>query len=146
MKRLITFLNTQRGEDMSYNSYAEILLHAEKSDLKPFDWFTLRGPMSLNGYAVLPPELPVDYMDDMYDKIDQSPIGGLTFGGYAFLYDDQLSIARLNDSAECDPLKKLSVPVIGFDNNHIWTNELTAEEGAKYLSNLLKQLMNKKER
>lgn len=137
---------------MSYSSYAEILSHSEKSDLKPFDYFTLFGTMSLNGYVVLPPELPVDYMDDIYREIDDSPIGGLTFGGYAFLQDGELAIAMLDQtpwehSADDDfgPLKKLSVPIIGFDDNHIRANELSASEGAKYLSNALRKLTTKKE-
>ena len=128
-------------------NYREILKVATKPDLKPFDTFTKWGPFSLNGYVVIPDNFPVDYCDDFYKQIDDSHIGGLTYGAYFTLINNELKPMQLdqhpyfnekNCTAEelqqIEQLKNVSIRVIGFDDNHIKSNELGAEEGAKYLA------------
>lgn len=132
--------------------YVELVSRVTKPNLKPFDYFTHFGA-TLNGYVVIQDEVPLDYYDDFYQSIDTTPIGGLTFGGYFTEIDGDLQVFYLdawptynsnNFSKEeleaIKIIKNLSVRAIGFDTNHIWTNELGAEEGAKYLSDELKKI------
>lgn len=133
-------------------NYEETAALAVKPTLKPFDAFTHWGA-SLNGYVVVPDNFPLDYYDKIYDEIDQSPFGGLTFGGYFTEVNSELVLLYLDAWPTYDPknfkqsdlkaiedLKKVSVRAIGFDNHHIHENEMSAEEGAEYLSKQLKKL------
>ena len=133
-------------------TYEEILKVATKPDLHPFDTFTKQGPFSLNGYVVIPDDLPVDYTDEFYERIDDSPIGGLTYGAYFTLINNELKPMQLDQHPyfneknhnqkelnQIEQLKNISIRVIGFDNAHFVPNELSADEGTKYLAN---QLMN----
>ncbi|MDI6666447.1 hypothetical protein QMA56_01855 [Leuconostoc falkenbergense] len=134
-------------------NYEEIAAVAVKPALKPFEAFTKNGPASLNGYVAIPDNLPLDYFDKVYDEIDQAPIGGLTFGGYFTEINKELSAVYLDQSpffnksehsdeelALIEKIKSVSVRALGFDNNHIWENEMAAAEGAEYLSKQLKKL------
>lgn len=134
-------------------TYEEILKIAIKPDLQPFDKFTKRGPFSLNGYVVIPDDLPVDYTDEFYNRIDDAPVGGLTFGAYFTLINNELEPMYLdqypyfnenNYTAEelqqIKQLKNVSIRAIGFDNSHFVPNELSADEGTKYLANQLMKI------
>ncbi len=134
-------------------NYREILKVATKPYLKPFDTFTKWGPFSLNGYVVIPDDLPVDYTDEFYEQIDDGPVGGLTFGGYLTSVDGELVIILLDERAyfhdeqhtveelhQIEQLKDRSCRVIGFDDAHFVPNELSADDGIKYLSNQLKMI------
>lgn len=134
-------------------NYEEIAAVAVKPDLKPFEAFTKIGPASLNGYVVISDNLPLDYFDNVYDEIDQAPFGGLTFGGYFTEINKELSAVYLDQSpffkdsehsdeelALIEKIKGVSVRALGFDDNHIWKNEMEAAEGAEYLSKQLKKL------
>lgn len=134
-------------------NYEEIAALAVKPVLKPFEAFTKIGPASLNGYVVIPDNLPLDYYDKVYEEIDQAPFGGLTFGGYFTEINKELSAVYLDQSyffkksehsdeelALIEKIKAVSVRALGFDNNHIWVNEMGAAEGAEYLSKQLKKL------
>lgn len=134
-------------------NYREILKVATKPDLKPFDTFTKWGPFSLNGYVVIPDNFPVDYCDYFYEQIDDGPVGGLTFGGYLTSVDGELVIILLDERAyfhdeqhtveelhQIEQLKDRASRVIGFDDAHFVPNELSADDGAKYLSNQLKMI------
>lgn len=79
-------------------NYEEIAAIAVKPALKTFEAFTKIGPASLNGYVVIPDNLPLDYYDKIYDEIDQSPFGGLTFGGYFTEINKGLSAVYLDQS------------------------------------------------
>jgi len=132
--------------------YVELVSRVTKPDLKPFDHFTHFGA-TLNGYVVIPDQMPLDYYSVVYQDIDTTPIGGLTFGGYFTEINGELSCLYLDAWPTYDPnnfskeeleaiesINKLSVRAIGFDNNHIWTNEMGAEDGAEYLSEELKKI------
>jgi hypothetical protein len=134
----------------------EMIEHANKPDLKPYDTFTLRGPFSQNGYIVIPDELPLNYIDKVYQQLDDNPVGGLTYGGYAFNLGTELHIDCLDQRYKALPTilgemseekrilyekyKALSVRIIGFDDSHITPNELDAEDGAKYIAEQLKEM------
>lgn len=133
-------------------NYEEIAAVAVKPVLKPFEAFTHWGA-TLNGYVAVPDNFPLDYYDKIYDEIDQAPFGGLTFGGYFTEVDGELACLYLDAWPTYDPknfrqedlkameaIKKVSVRAIGFDNNHIWENEMGTAEGAEYLSKQLKKL------
>lgn len=143
------------GEVMNYEELAKKVV---KLDLKPFEAFTQMGPTSLNGYVVIPENFPLDYYDDIYDELDQGPFGGLTFGGYFTEIDKNLTPVYLDNHpffkkseysdeelAWIEIIKSLSVRVIGFDDNHIWTNEMGAQEGSLYLSTQLKNIFVKED-
>lgn len=134
-------------------NYEEIAAVAVKPSLKPFEAFTKIGPASLNGYVVITDNLPLDYYDKIYEEIDQAPFGGLTFGGYFTEINNELSAVYLDQSpffkesehsdkelALIEKIKEVSVRALGFDDNHIWVNEMGASEGAEYLSKQLKKL------
>lgn len=114
-------------------------------NLKPFDTFTKILPASLslfphgkNGYVVIPEEFPNDYDNKFYEQIDTSPVTELTFGGWVdsdgFLYWDE--------PEDKTDYKK----VIGFDDAHAFPNEMSAEEGAKYIANQLKKIYEQKQK
>ncbi|TYC49924.1 hypothetical protein ESZ50_04865 [Weissella muntiaci] len=127
-----------------------------KPDLELFDSFTLQGPYSLNGYVVVPNSFPLDYVDEFYSEIDDQLIGGLTYSGYAVVYDGELSLLSLdnspwlklgtvelseNDRRVIKQVKNNSVRVLGFDDAHIDPNELDVKEGAEDLAKQLKLLL-----
>ncbi|OQJ70518.1 hypothetical protein BMS77_09030 [Leuconostoc pseudomesenteroides] len=134
-------------------NYEEIAAVAVKPALKPFEAFTKIGPASLNGYVVIPDNFTLDYYDKIYEEIDQAPFGGLTFGGYFTEINNDLAAVYLDQSpffkesehsdkelALIEKIKGVSVRALGFDDNHIWVNEMGAAEGAEYLSKQLKKL------
>ncbi|GAP05065.1 hypothetical protein [Fructobacillus tropaeoli] len=133
--------------------YSEKLKNTRKPDLRPFETFTMTGPRSLNGYVVIPENYPLDYLSDFYAEIDTKPVNGLTFGGYltetygkrGLVYLDQSLSFDWEKSTEDEKnyitsMKKLSVRVLGFDNDHIHPNEMGAKEGAEYLAKQLRKL------
>lgn len=134
-------------------NYEEIAAVAVKPALKPFEAFTKIGSASLNGYVVIPDNFTLDYYDKIYEEIDQAPFGGLTFGGYFTEINNDLAAVYLDQSpffkesehsdkelALIEKIKGVSVRALGFDDNHIWVNEMGAAEGAEYLSKQLKKL------
>lgn len=135
-------------------NYDEMALKAVKPNLKPFEAFTLFGTYSQNGYVVIPNNLPIDYFDDIYKKLDQEPYGGLTFGGYVTQIGGDLKLLYLDEYPlfnECEHskeeinsienIKKLCVRAIGFDDNHIWVNKMNAHDGSIFLSKQLENLV-----
>lgn len=126
---------------------------ANKPDLKPFSPFTLMGPFSLNGYVVIPDNWTLDYYDEFYQKIDDAPFGGLTFGGYIYEMDGSLHLTYLDANPFnekqaytkaqrdlIDKMKSKCVKAIGFDDNHIVPNQMSAADGSQYLVKQLKEL------
>lgn len=116
--------------------------------LKPFDTLILQGPFSVNGYVVIPDDWPIDYTHEKYREIDASPIGELTFGGYAYLENGEYKlIAEIflsnPDSSSAKRFvenEENCVPILGFDDNHAWPIDKPGQEGADHLVNELKKL------
>lgn len=129
----------------------------EKPDLKEFDIATVDSPNPVsygkNGYVVIPKSMPLDYYNDYYEFLDDSPVGGITFGGYLMIDDGDLKVSYLDsknlgflqpelDDEDLESIEKIKshcIRVIGFDNQHAFPNELNAYDGAKYISSQLEQ-------
>lgn len=126
----------------------------KKPDLKLFETFTLPSPdcfrLAKNSYVVIDDAMPIDYMSDYYEFLDDDPVGGLTYGGYVSNVDGILKLINLNpdpllfghrlverEKEIVDELKKYSFKVIGFGNQHYQPNELGAKAGSKYLARQL---------
>ncbi|MQS52156.1 hypothetical protein [Companilactobacillus mishanensis] len=120
-----------------------------KPDLKSFDYFTLMGPYSMNGYVVIPDEFPTNYDDEIYDDINKhNHFQGLTYAGGATIYQDELTLVFLDnpfrkltseENVQLEQVKPYMVRVVGFDDNHAFLNELPADEACIELSNTLKK-------
>ena len=139
---------------MTYTEYLKSH-KLQKPDFKTFDIVTIDAPLAgfgPNGYVVIPDEMPLNYYSDYYQFLDDSPVGGLTFGGYLFITDGRVVVDILDsddfngmrkfsaeDKASLKEFKKYSLRAIGFDNQHFRTNEMNAVDGANYLSRQLKQ-------
>ncbi len=129
----------------------------EKPNLKPFDTVVKESPRGMmsfgkNGYVVVPDKMPLDYFNSYYGFLDDSAVGGLTFGGYLTVTDGKIRVLYLDspssghedklskeDHKFIDKIKPYCVRAVGFDNNHYMPNIMDAQEGVKYLSKQLKQ-------
>ena len=133
-----------------------------KPDLKPFDTFTVDEPGFnnpyrpdgyTNGYIVIPNDLPIDFTDPFYQQLDTRAVQGLTISGYLTIEDGERHIYLLDAHTDLtgkidadtqqviDRFKAKTVPIIGFDNNHLYYNDVTAQEGATDLANQLRELV-----
>lgn len=125
----------------------------ETPKLNMFDSFTLLGPYSLNGYVVVPNDFPLNYFDDIYEVVEDNPVGGITYGGYVTLIDGELQLAGLDQQylftdhvftdEQVEILKEAKtkcLPVLGFDDNHASPIQLSGLEGAEYLANELRKI------
>ena len=121
--------------------------------LDVFDTFTLMGPYSLNGYVVIPDYLTTNFLADIYEDVDDGPIGGITYGGYVTSINGDLQLVSLDQHyifydhiltekqvKKLNEVKTKCLPVLGFDDNHIHQNQLSGLEGADYLANELRKI------
>ncbi|WP_125707500.1 hypothetical protein [Companilactobacillus zhongbaensis] len=141
-------------------TYREFLQNnrLKKPDYKMFD-IILKGSPNIyvqtfgrNGYVVIPDDWTLDYCSNFYGFLDDGPVGGLTFGGYITVANDELTAINLDsgnlgffqkelnndDKKAIEEIKKYCVHVIGFDNQHYRPNEMDAFDGAKYIAEQLR--------
>lgn len=148
---------------LSFERYKEINLQIERPNLKPYDtatvymyqeYNTYRPSGYENGYIVIPDELPLDYTNKIYWELDTSNVNGLTFGGYLTKKDGKYIVLYLDAQPELfdkplstdeqqivDEIKTKCVRAIGFDDNHLYFNSMSAEDGANDIAKQLKKMI-----